>query len=206
MAILQVEDIRKTFGKTPVLENISFDLDDGEALSIIGSSGSGKTTLFRILMGLEQADGGAVRSDLPSPRFSAVFQEDRLCETFSPVENLRLVLGKSVSREDIRRELSLLLPEESLSRPVSTLSGGMKRRTAVCRAMIAPSDAVILDEPFTGLDDETRRQVIAYIKSRQRGRLLIVSTHQEEDVALLGGELVRMEALTAAAPRSGSPL
>ena len=122
------------------------------------------------------------------------------------MENLRLVLGKSVSREDIRRELSLLLPEESLSRPVSTLSGGMKRRTAVCRAMIAPSDAVILDEPFTGLDDETRRQVIAYIKSRQRGRLLIVSTHQEEDVALLGGELVRMEALTAAAPRGGSPL
>ena len=122
------------------------------------------------------------------------------------MENLRLVLGKSVSREDIRRELSLLLPEESLSRPVSTLSGGMKRRTAVCRAMIAPSDAVILDEPFTGLDDETRRQVIAYIKSRQRGRLLIVSTHQEEDVALLDGELVRMEALTTAAPRSGSPL
>ena len=86
------------------------------------------------------------------------------------------------------------------------MSGGMKRRTAVCRAMIAPSDAVILDEPFTGLDDETRRQVIAYIKSRQRGRLLIVSTHQEEDVALLDGELVRMEALTAAAPRGGSPL
>ena len=203
---LTLENLQKSYGPLTVLNRCAFSFADGRIYCLMAPSGSGKTTLFRILMGLEQADGGAVRSDLPSPRFSAVFQEDRLCETFSPVENLRLVLGKSVSREDIRRELSLLLPEESLSRPVSTLSGGMKRRTAVCRAMIAPSDAVILDEPFTGLDDETRRQVIAYIKSRQRGRLLIVSTHQEEDVALLGGELVRMEALTAAAPRGGSPL
>lgn len=203
---LTLENLQKSYGPLTVLNRCSFSFADGRIYCLMAPSGSGKTTLFRILMGLEQADGGAVRSDLPSPRFSAVFQEDRLCETFSPVENLRLVLGKSVSREDIRRELSLLLPEESLSRPVSTLSGGMKRRTAVCRAMIAPSDAVILDEPFTGLDDETRRQVIAYIKSRQRGRLLIVSTHQEEDVALLGGELVRMEELTTAAPRSGSPL
>lgn len=203
---LTLENLQKSYGPLTVLKRCSFSFADGRIYCLMAPSGSGKTTLFRILMGLEQADGGAVRSDLPSPRFSAVFQEDRLCETFSPVENLRLVLGKSVSREDIRRELSLLLPEESLSRPVSTLSGGMKRRTAVCRAMIAPSDAVILDEPFTGLDDETRRQVIAYIKSRQRGRLLIVSTHQEEDVALLGGELVRMEALTTAAPRSRSPL
>ena len=142
---LTLENLQKSYGPLTVLNRCSFSFADGRIYCLMAPSGSGKTTLFRILMGLEQADGGAVRSDLPSPRFSAVFQEDRLCETFSPVENLRLVLGKSVSREDIRRELSLLLPEESLSRPVSTLSGGMKRRTAVCRAMIAPSDAVILD-------------------------------------------------------------
>ena len=118
------------------------------------------------------------------------------------MENLRFVLGKSVSREDIRRELSLLLPEESLSRPVFTLSGGMKRRTAICRAMTAHSDLIIMDEPFTGLDEDTKKLVIEYIKSRQRGRLLIVSTHQEEDVELLGGELVRMERLRAVAPHS----
>ncbi len=199
---LTLENLQKSYGSLPVLDHCSFSFSSDGIYCLMGPSGSGKTTLFRILMGLEPADGGSIRFDLPSPRISAVFQEDRLCETFSPVENLRFVLGKSVSREDIRRELSLLLPEESLSRPVFTLSGGMKRRTAICRAMTAPSDLIIMDEPFTGLDENTKKLVIEYIKSRQRGRLLIVSTHQEEDVELLGGELVRMERLRAAAPRS----
>ena len=134
------------------------------------------------------------------PNFPLSFRKTVSAKPFPPVENLRFVLGKSVSREDIRRELSLLLPEESLSRPVFTLSGGMKRRTAICRAMTAHSDLIIMDEPFTGLDEDTKKLVIEYIKSRQRGRLLIVSTHQEEDVELLGGELVRMERLRAAVP------
>ncbi|HIX23358.1 MAG TPA: ATP-binding cassette domain-containing protein [Candidatus Lachnoclostridium avicola] len=199
---LTLENLQKSYGSLPVLDHCSFSFSSGRIYCLMGPSGSGKTTLFRILMGLEPADGGSIRFEPSSPEFSAVFQEDRLCETFSPVENLRFVLGKSVSREDIRRELSLLLPEESLSRPVFTLSGGMKRRTAICRAMTAHSDLIIMDEPFTGLDEDTKKLVIEYIKSRQRGRLLIVSTHQEEDVELLGGELVRMERLRAAAPRS----
>ncbi len=197
---LTLENLQKSYGSLPVLDHCSFSFSSGRIYCLMGPSGSGKTTLFRILMGLEPADGGSIRFEPSSPEFSAVFQEDRLCETFSPVENLRFVLGKSVSREDIRRELSLLLPEESLSRPVFTLSGGMKRRTAICRAMTAHSDLIIMDEPFTGLDEDTKKLVIEYIKSRQRGRLLIVSTHQEEDVELLGGELVRMERLRAAVP------
>ena len=197
---LTLENLQKSYGSLPVLDHCSFSFSSGRIYCLMGPSGSGKTTLFRILMGLEPADGGSIRFEPSSPEFSAVFQEDRLCETFSPVENLRFVLGKSVSREDIRRELSLLLPEESLSRPVFTLSGGMKRRTAICRAMTANSDLIIMDEPFTGLDEDTKKLVIEYIKSRQRGRLLIVSTHQEEDVELLGGELVRMERLRAAVP------
>ena len=148
---LTLENLQKSYGSLPVLDHCSFSFSSGRIYCLMGPSGSGKTTLFRILMGLEPADGGSIRFEPSSPEFSAVFQEDRLCETFSPVENLRFVLGKSVSREDIRRELSLLLPEESLSRPVFTLSGGMKRRTAICRAMTAHSDLIIMDEPFTGL-------------------------------------------------------
>ena len=95
--------------------------------------------------------------------------------------------------------IRLLLPEEALSRPVFTLSGGMKRRTAICRAMAAESDIVIMDEPFTGLDEATKRQAVEYIKSRQHGRLLLISTHQEEDVKLLGG--VRVDLPTPSAAR-----
>ncbi len=196
---LTLDHLQKSYGPLSVLRDCSFTFEDGGIYCLMGPSGSGKTTLFRILMGLEKADAGAVRFEKPSPKISAVFQEDRLCETFSPVENLRFILGKTVPEGEIRRELSSLLPEESLSRPVFTLSGGMKRRTAVCRAMTAPSDLIIMDEPFTGLDSETKKQVVEYIKSRQRGRLLIMSTHQEEDVHLLGGELVRMERLAGEA-------
>ena len=200
-----LENLQKSYGSLPVLSGCSFTFQSGRTYCLMGPSGAGKTTLFRILMGLEKADGGTVRFEADGealrgvPRFSAVFQEDRLCETFSPVENLKLTLGKSVPEEEIRRELSLLLPEESLSRPVFTLSGGMKRRTAICRAMTAPSLAIVMDEPFTGLDEKTKEQVIRYIKSRQRGRLLIISTHQEEDVRLLGGELVTLTGLTSPA-------
>jgi len=161
-------------------------------------SGSGKTTLLRILMGLEQADHGLILADgtpqdMSSLPASAVFQEDRLCESFSPIENVAMCAGRSLQAPRIKWELARLLPEECLNRPVSTLSGGMKRRVAVARALLIPSHILLMDEPFTGMDDELKRNVISYIREKQDGRLLILSTHQEEDVELIGGELVRLE-------------
>ena len=129
-------------------------------------------------------------SSLPA---SAVFQEDRLCESFSPIENVAMCAGRSLKAPRIKWELARLLPEECLNRPVSTLSGGMKRRVAVARALLIPSHILLMDEPFTGMDDELKRNVISYIREKQDGRLLILSTHQEEDVELMGGELVRLE-------------
>ena len=123
---------------------------------------------------------------------SAVFQEDRLCESFSPMDNVMMCVGRSLKASRVRWEMGKLLPEECLNRPVSTLSGGMKRRVAVLRALLTPSDILIMDEPFTGMDEELKRSVIAYIREKQDGRILILSTHQEEDVALIGGELVRI--------------
>lgn len=126
------------------------------------------------------------------PRFSAVFQEDRLCEAFTPLENVMMVTGRLLSPAQVRAELARLLPEESLSRPVATLSGGMKRRTAICRALLAPYDVLLMDEPFTGLDEGTRQTVISYILEKSVGRMVLISTHQEEDVALLGADLIRL--------------
>lgn len=126
------------------------------------------------------------------PRFSAVFQEDRLCEAFTPIENVMMVTGRSIIQAQVRAELARLLPEESLSRYVATLSGGMKRRTAICRALLAPYDVLLMDEPFTGLDDDTRQTVISYILEKNAGRMALISTHQEEDVALLGAEQIRL--------------
>ena len=101
--------------------------------------------------------------------------------------------GASVIRKMARAELCRLLPEESIDRPVSTLSGGMKRRAAICRALALPFDAVLMDEPFTGQDEDTRRNTAAYIREKTAGKLVIISTHQEEDIALLDGHLLRLE-------------
>ena len=193
-----IQDLCKSYGALTVLSHLDLHFTSARPCCLMSPSGSGKTTLFRILMGLEQADGGSLcfteNGHLLSkrPRISAVFQEDRLCEAFTPLENVRMTAGRSLPSEQIRKEMALLLPEESLDRPVSTLSGGMKRRTALCRAILTPSSVLLMDEPFTGLDDAMRRQVIRYLLERLEGRLLLLSTHSQEDVSLLGGKCFRL--------------
>ena len=195
---LELQNISKSFDGMPVLRNLNLSFHQGQCYCLMSPSGSGKTTLLRILMGLEQADHGLILADgkpqdMNSLTVSAVFQEDRLCESFSPIENVSMCAGRSVRGSRIRWELARLLPEDCLNRPVSTLSGGMKRRVAVMRALLTPSRILLMDEPFTGMDDELKRNVISYIREKQDGRLLILSTHQEEDVELIGGELVKLE-------------
>ena len=197
--LLELQNLGKSFGEHEVLKDVNAGVERGDRIGIIGANGTGKTTLLRILLGLERPDGGSYSitgengSDLTgSVRFAAVFQEDRLCEAFTPVENIQMVTGRALSGEQIRGELSRLLPPECFDRPVWTMSGGMKRRTAICRAVLARSQALLMDEPFTGLDEDNRRLAIRYIREKAAGRLLILTTHQEEDVELIGGRLVRL--------------
>ena len=186
---LEICGLTKSFHQLKVLDDVTLTFEDNKTYCLMSPSGSGKTTLFRILLGLEQADRGEV-TGIQGKRFGVVFQEDRLCEAFSPLENVLMTAARGIIRENARRELCRLLPEESVDRPVATLSGGMKRRTAIARALLAPSDMIVMDEPFTGLDDETRQEVIRYVLEMSADRLLLISTHQREDVSLLGGELV----------------
>ena len=181
---MEVKDLCKAYHGRPVLQNLSFAAGVG-ITAIWAPSGAGKTTLLRLLLGLEKPDGGRlVGTDL---RWSAVFQEDRLCESFSAVDNVLMTSPSSVSRAEARRELMELLPEEVLDRPAATLSGGQKRRVAICRALCASSELLILDEPFTGLDAGTRMEGIRYLQKKSAGKLTLLSTHQEEDILALDG-------------------
>jgi len=189
---LTLHNISKSFGTLSVLDHVSMTLESGQIYCLMGPSGSGKTTLLKILMGLESADGGCILTMPDSMDISAVFQEDRLCETFTPVENVMMVTGKRLSRTEVRQELCRLLPEESLNRPVSTLSGGMKRRTAICRALLAPFDLLLMDEPFTGLDEDTRQLVIRYVREKSAGKLVLLTTHQIQDVEALQATLLQL--------------
>lgn len=185
---LIIQNLCKSYGELPILNNLNLNLEPDHSYCLMGPSGSGKTTLIRLILGLEQPDSGTI--DRPDC-LTAVFQEDRLCEAFSPLDNVRLAVSGLLSRSQVHAELCRLLPEESVSRPVRTLSGGMKRRVAIARALLAPSDGILMDEPFTGLDESTKHQVISYIKEKSTGKLLFIATHQEEDALLLGADILR---------------
>lgn len=203
-----IKNLSKSYGSLNVLKNVNLTMERDKTYCLMSPSGTGKTTLFRILMGLEKEDegiitwnvGSAFRSDSDTNasrplRISTVFQEDRLCPTFSPLENVMMVQKQPTCeplKNEIRTAMCRLLPEECFNRPVSTLSGGMKRRTAILRALLTKSDMLLLDEPFTGLDEETKIDVIRFLQEYRNNRFLLISTHQKEDVELLKGILITL--------------
>ena len=167
------EGLRKSYGGRPVLD-LSFSAGPG-VTCVTAPSGTGKTTLLRLLMGLEAPDGGTISA----PRtWSAVFQEDRLLEDLTASGNLRLVLGDRL--EGAGELLSRLGLDLQDPRPVRTWSGGMKRRLALARALLAPGGALALDEPFTGLDQALRGVCLECVKASARTVLLV--THDPGDV------------------------
>ena len=192
MSIL-LSHIRKSYGPLPVLRDLSLTIEDGASVCIMAPSGGGKTTLLRLLLGLEQPDDGLISGLRPA---SALFQEDRLLDGFSPLENLRLVSGCRPDR-DLEELLLPLLPPTCFRQPASELSGGMRRRLALVRAMAAPSHLLVLDEPFTGLDDETRSAAVAYLRAHRAGRTLILATHDIRDAVDLGAKIFLLSDLDA---------
>lgn len=200
MKQLQKQDVvitglSKRFGKKQVLTGYDACFPAGRTTVVMGPSGCGKTTLLQILMGLLHPDRGHI-SGLPS-RKSAVFQEDRLCEDFSALANVRMACGKAVPEATMVSHLEHVGLAGSLNQPVRELSGGMRRRVAIVRAMLAPSDIVFLDEPFKGLDEGTRNLVMAYVSAQTEGKTVIAVTHSPEEAAALGGYLLRMDAGSA---------
>ncbi len=193
MKDIEVKHLYKNFGEKRVLEDFSAIFRAGRISCVMGPSGCGKTTLLNILLGLERTDRGTI-TGLPG-RMSAVFQEERLCEDFSAVTNVRLVTGKSVSDEEIARCLSSLGLSGSTHVPVRELSGGMKRRVAIARAVLAEGELLILDEPFKGLDEATRETVAAEMRRRTIGKTVVMVTHDPAEAMMMEAEVIEMRTL-----------
>ena len=170
---IELQNVSKSFGEKQVLQNFSHVFPEGELTCVMGPSGCGKTTLLSLLLGLEQPDSGRVLG-MEGRRKSAVFQEDRLCENAGAVSNLRLV-NPTLTREEAEAMLRDLGLGDSLRQPVRTLSGGMKRRVAILRALCAPYDVLFCDEPFKGLDEGTKGRAMEYFQKRTQGRTPLVN-------------------------------
>lgn len=148
-------------------------------------------------MDLENPDGGDVEG-LTRNDIAVMFQENRLLEWMDAIDNIA-VMRKGIRNKKLKKEieenLKLILPADCLHQPVAQLSGGMKRRVALARAMNYPSKLIILDEPFTGLDRDTKLEVIDYILKMRGNRILLVATHGVEDAAMLGAKVIHLEEL-----------
>lgn len=195
MQDIRIKNISKAYGDKQVLNHISKEFPSGETTVIMGASGCGKTTLLRILLGLEKADSGEV-TGMPE-RVAVLFQEDRLCEDVSAYENIALVLErkrthaqKEAQKHRVEQEAAQVgITAEDLKQNVMELSGGMRRRIALLRALLYETDCVILDEPFKGLDTATKQMVMQYVKEKVATRTTFLVTHEQTEADFFGGNM-----------------
>lgn len=174
---IRIERLCKRYGDTVLFQDFTMTLEQGRTYVLTGASGKGKTTLLHMLLGLVQPDSGTVTKNV---RYSAVFQENRLLPMQTAIENLNFIAKKGTKKTTLTALLTEILPQDSLEKPIEQLSGGMQRRVAIAGALLAESDCVIMDEPFTGLDEQTVKTVLAFIYRHLNGRTLLLSTHQPE--------------------------
>ena len=153
---IKVDHVSKAYGEQQVLRDLSCVFPEGKTTCIRGRSGSGKTNtdpassetgMFLIRGKLE---------GISDRKLSAVFQEDRLCENLSAASNIRLVCTKTISDRELEEAYKAVALTEVWQKPVRELSGGMRRRVSILRALLAESDCVIMDEPLRGLDEKTQ--------------------------------------------------
>lgn len=179
MTEIRVQNLCKTYGDHVVLHNLSFTAGVG-VTRILGRSGAGKTALLRILLGLDQPDSGSLFGT--NCRWAAVFQEDRLLGHLDAEDNLRFALGSAYNAAAAKTLLGELGLADVGSKPICEYSGGMKRRLALARALLAPSDALILDEPFTGLDEENRSIALRCILHAAQTKPVLLASHEALDL------------------------
>lgn len=184
MRDIVIKNLCKAYEGRSVLEDLSATLPAGRVTGLMAPSGAGKTTLLRLLMGLEQPDAGTI-TGLEGLRLSVVFQEDRLCDDLTAVNNIRLV-NPALSVQAVQQALAQVGLAGASQQPARELSGGMRRRVAILRALLADYDLLLLDEPFKGLDAATKATVMTDTRQRIRGRTVLFVTHDASELDTLG--------------------
>jgi NitT/TauT family transport system ATP-binding protein len=186
---IELVHISKRFDDHVVFEDLNMVFPEGEIYCLMGASGSGKTTLLQLLMGLEKPDTGEIKGMI-GKKVSAVFQEDRLIEHFDAVRNIKLVCDKQITEQRIESELTRVGIEDYTNKTVNHFSGGMRRRVAIVRAILANNDLLLLDEPFKGLDERLKHQVIDYVRQMTVGKTVILVSHDKEEAQRLQARIV----------------
>ncbi len=201
-AAIVLEDVGKAYGHHVALERLTLRVEPGQRVCLMAPTGSGKSTAIRLMLGMEQPDAGNARAAEPGSactqgaripeRFGAMLQTPSLVEGLTALENVMLAARDDVSQEQARAALAGLLPEGGCDKAPSELSGGMKRLAELVRALLSGGQAIVLDEPFAGLDEESHRKACAFILDNLHGRPLVVATHDPVDAELLDARIARL--------------
>ena len=187
--------------KDIVIKNLSFSYDEknvfknffarfpsGKMSIIMSPSGRGKTTLLYLMADLLKADKGGIEYPYDNPKFSFVFQDDRLIDNLSVTKNIRLVNDK-LSDSKILECLECLNIKDYSGKKVKELSGGEQQRVAIARALLAEYDVLFMDEPFSGLDDDIKFKVIDNGNKKVEGKTVVVVTHYKLEAEMLVGQI-----------------
>jgi multidrug/hemolysin transport system ATP-binding protein len=197
--IIKIKSLEKSYGEIKAVNNISFEVEKGELFAFLGVNGAGKSTTINIICGRLKKDGGEVEidgcdldkdGDSVRRKLGVVFQNSALDKPLSVKDNLEsrgALYGMSKKEVDERiKELSVLLEfDDFLNRPLQKLSGGQRRRIDIARALIHKPEILILDEPTTGLDPQTRKnlwEVIRHFRQKE-GMTVFLTTHYMEEAA-----------------------
>ena len=177
--MLKLEDLTLRYGKNTVLSHLNHTFEDGRVNAILGASGIGKTTLLHLLANLSRPSEGVIVSTHQKPAY--VFQEPRLFPWMTALENVTAVCPNRARALSL---LASLFPDTDVQNLYPhELSGGMKQRISLARALAYDADLVLMDEPFRGLDQETKRAVCDLVFKELKGKTVILVTHDEEDLA-----------------------
>ena len=191
--MIKLTSVSKAFDQKTVLSGFSLTVNDGEHIAIMGESGCGKTTLLRIIANLEQVDSGMIEG-YDSSMVSYVFQESRLFDSLTALDNVACV--STLPYKEARPKALVILEKlglrESAKLYPAELSGGMAQRVSIARAMMANTPILLLDEPFSALDDATRAEVIEILSEFTKDKTLILVTHSRCDAELLATRIIEL--------------
>ncbi len=188
--MLQIQSLSFSYSEKKVLNDFSMEVQTGEIVALMGPSGCGKSTLLQLIAGLLKPDAGQIRCDAET--ISYVFQEPRLFPWLTVKENLALILNNKEDAQKIQPLLSALGLEGIEDMKPDQLSGGMKSRVSLARAMLYGGDLFLLDEPFSALDEDRIEQLLPLLKEmlRASGATALLVTHRASEAQALADRII----------------